>query len=72
MGEAWEPSKRREKKPEEKRHHDEQQSVFNTVTTMMGYSMLFVFGYLRDFFALLTGRSRYISELYVSFDFVIG
>jgi hypothetical protein len=65
MSKARNEGKRHAMEPEVKRKHDEEQSRFNTITTMMGYAALFIFGHLRDFFALLTGRSRYLSELYV-------
>ncbi len=42
----------------------EAQSLFTAFTTYLGYVVLFFFGYLRDFFAKLTGKSRFRDELF--------
>lgn len=34
-------------------------SFINQITTILSYSVLMVFGWIRDFFAMMTGRSRY-------------
>jgi len=44
------------------------QSYFTTVTTVLGYLILTVFGHLRDLAARVTGRSRYYKEIIGSVD----
>jgi len=41
----------------------EDQSLFTSVTTILGYLILTVFGHIRDLAARITGRSRYYEEI---------